>query len=205
MTRMAVLVTAALSLVFSQVAFAEQPVKAPEGVFFAKQQKDQYLAKDLLLNAKVIGAEGKIIGDIEDLILNEYNQVVGVVMGVGGFLGVGEKRVAVRYAALRFDNHDGKTTVSLPNVNRDMLKAMPAYVRARPPKSFFERVQERAQELATKTSETTRDAYEKAKEKVGPAYEEAKKKAGEVYEKAKEGAKDVYEKATEGEKKPSNN
>ena len=38
----------------------------------------------------------KIFGDIEDLIQNEYNQVEGVIIGVGGLLGVGEKRTDVR-------------------------------------------------------------------------------------------------------------
>ena len=174
-------------------AKTEAPVQVPEGVFYKQQQGDQYLARDLLLNAKVVGAEGKIVGDVEDLILNEYNQVVGVIMGVGGFLGMGEKRVGVRYSALRFDHRDGATTVSLPNVTREILKAMPAYERARPPKSFFERVQERAKELAEKTTETTKDAYEKAKKEVGPAIEDAKRRAGEAYEKAKES----YEKSKE--------
>lgn len=196
MKHMALAVFATMAMCLAQAAQAETP-KIPDGVFYTKQEADQYLAADLLLNAKVVGASGKIIGDVEDLILNEYNQVVGVVMGVGGFLGLGEKRVAVRYSALKFDNQDGKTVVSLPNVTRDILKAMPAYVRARPPKSFMEKVTERAKELAAKTEATTKDAYEKAKKEVGPAMEEAKKKAAEAYEKAKEGVKDAYEKAKE--------
>lgn len=196
MKRMALSLFAAIAMCVSQVALAQTP-KIPEGIFYLKQEQDQYLAADLLLNAKVVGASGKIVGDVEDLILNEYNQVIGVVMGVGGFLGLGEKRVAVRYSALKFDNQDGKTVVSLPTVTRDLLKAMPAYKRARPPKSFLEKVTERAKELAAKTEATTKDAYEKAKKEVGPALEKAKKQAGEAYEKAKEGVKDAYEKAKE--------
>lgn len=185
MKRMAIALAAAISLSLAAPAFA-QGAKAPEGIFIAAQAPDQHLAGDTILNAKVVGAEGKIIGDIEDLILNEYNQVVGVIMGVGGFLGLGEKRVAVRYSALNFKNEAGKTTVSLPTVTRDVLKAMPAFKRSRPAKTFLERVQERAKELAAKTTATTSDAYEKAKQNAGPAYEEAKRKAKEAYEKAKE-------------------
>ena len=64
-------------------------------MFLPTQGEGQYLAKDLLLGAKVYNAEGHIIGDIEDLILNADNQVEGVVMGTGGFAGFGEKRIAV--------------------------------------------------------------------------------------------------------------
>ena len=52
-----------------------------------------------------------------------------------------------------------------------------------------------AKELAAKTSETTKDAYEKAKKEVGPALEKAQKQAGEAYQKAKEATKEAYEKA----------
>ncbi|HUS95295.1 MAG TPA: PRC-barrel domain-containing protein [Hyphomicrobiaceae bacterium] len=197
MKRFALLLTAAITVCMTHGASAQQKVAVPDGIFYPAQQPDQYLAKDLLLGAPVAGASGKIVGDVEDLILNEYNQVVGVIMGVGGFLGVGEKRVGVRYSALRFENKGGKTTVSLPTITREMLKSLPAYVRARPPKSFFEKVTERAKELSDKTSATTKDAYEKTKKDVGPALEQAQQKAGEVYEKAKEGVKDAYDKVKE--------
>ena len=184
----ALALAAVLAFSFGPMAAAQKSAPMPEGVFYMKQNPDQYLAKDLLLNAKVVGASGKIIGDVEDLILNEYNQVVGVIMGVGGFLGVGEKRVGVRYSALRYTNKGGKTVVSLPNITRDVLKAMPAYKRAQPPKSFLEKVTERAKELAAKSGATAKDAYEKAKVKADKAYEKAKEGVKEAYDKAKDAA-----------------
>ncbi len=189
MKNSALALIAAASLCLTSLAHAQQPPSTSlDTVFYAKQDPDQYLAKDLLLSAKVKGDDGKIIGDIEDLIINEYNQVVGVIMGVGGFLGMGEKRIGVRYSALKFKEKDGKPEVTLPGVTRAVLKQTPAYKRALPPKSFFEKVIERSKELATKTSETTKDVYEKAKKNVGPALEKAKEKASEMYDKAKDGA-----------------
>src|SRR6478735_3976062 len=76
--------------------------------FVPAQTADQYLAKDHLIGAKVAGQDGKIIGDVEDLIINDQNQVVGVVLGTGGFLGVAEKKVAVDLSALKFEEKDGK-------------------------------------------------------------------------------------------------
>ncbi len=172
----------------------------PEGVFIKRQNTTQYLARDLLLGASVQDGNGKIFGDIEDLILNEFNQVEGVIIGVGGVLGLGEKRIGVRYSALEFEDDGGKQVITLPQANKALLKSLPKFERARPPKSFFERVTRKAKELAAKTSDTTSDAYKKAKEKVGPAYEAAKEKAGEAYQAAKEKVQETIDKAKDSTK-----
>ena len=185
-----------IALVFASVATVHATDgKMPEGVFYEGQQPTQYLAADLLLKAKVRGADGEIFGDIEDLILNQYNQVEGVIIGVGGFLGVGEKRIGVRYSALQFTDKGGETVVSLPQATKEVIKALAPYKRARPPKSFLQGVTERAKELAAKTSETTKDAYEKAKKQVGPALDKAQQEAGKAYEKAKEATQQAIDSA----------
>lgn len=189
-------IAAALLVAATAPAFAQDQGKIPPGMFFRGQQADQYLAKNLLLGAKVKGSEGKIIGDIEDLIMSEDNRVVGVIMGVGGFLGAGEKRIGVRLGALEIKQNNNVVSVSLP-VSRDVLKAVPAYKRARPPKSLLDRAIEKAKELADKTTATSSDAYDKAKEQAGPALQTAREKAGEVYEKGKEAVQGAVDKAKE--------
>lgn len=196
MQRLIIGLCAVVALAFANVAAVQAADgKVPEGIFYNEQKPTQYLAADLLLKAKVQGADGKIFGDIEDLILNEFNQVEGVIIGVGGFLGVGEKRIGVRYSALQFDEKDGKTVVSLPEATKEVIKALAPYKRARPPKSFLQGVTERAKELAAKTSETTKDAYNKAKENVGPALQKAQEEAGKAYEKAKEATQQAIDSA----------
>ena len=205
MKRLATLLIAAMTfaVVHANLATA-QNAAVPEGVFYETQQPDQYLAADLLLKAKVRGADGKIFGDIEDLIMNEYNQVEGVIVGVGGFLGLGEKRIGVRYSALQFKDDGDQTIVSLPEATKEVIEALPAYKRSRPPKTFLQGVTERAKELAAKTAETTKDAYKKAKEKVEPALKQAQEEAGKAYEKAKEATQKAIDQAREAAK-PSQN
>ncbi|MEL7049587.1 MAG: PRC-barrel domain-containing protein [Pseudomonadota bacterium] len=169
----------------------------PPNTFLNVQAEEQYLAKDLLIGAKVRNDEGKIIGDIEDVVLNDWNRVMGVVMGTGGFLGVAEKKVGVQLSALKFSEKDGKTVVSLPGVTADMLKVVPKFERKQPQKSLLERAMEKAKELTDKSSVTAKDAYDKAKENAGPAYEKAKEAASSAYEKTKEAAGTAYEKAKE--------
>jgi tetratricopeptide (TPR) repeat protein len=152
----------------------------------------------------VQNADGQIIGDIEDLILNSDNQVQGVVMGTGGFAGFAEKRVGVSLSALQIKNEDGKVTVSLPQATKEVLDALEPFKRSTPPKSLLDRAIEKAKELSDKGSVTAEDAYEKAKpaiekatEAAKEAYEKAKEESGPALEKAREVAKDAYDKARE--------
>lgn len=195
-------------------AFAEEVV-IDESVFLITQQEGQYLARDLLLGAQVQNADGQIIGDIEDFILNDDNQVEGVVMGTGGFAGFGEKRIGVHLSALQIDNKDGKVTITLPQATKEVLDALKPFKRTKPPKSLLDRAIGKAKELTDKGAVTAKDAYEKAKEDAAPklekakeaakeAYDDVKEKAAPALEKAKEAAKEAYDKAREAiETRPS--
>lgn len=173
---------------------APAKVAIPAGVFFRGQTASQFLARDRLIGAPVHDKDGKIIGDIEDIIFNTEGQIDGVIMGVGGFLGAGEKKVGVRYSALKIDRKDAGVYISLPQATKDILAALEPYKRAEPRKSWIDRAKEKAQELTDKTkdSETLKKAqelgkaaYDKTKELGGAAIEKGK----QVIEQAKDAAK----------------
>jgi PRC-barrel domain len=199
MTR-GVLTLAAVAALWAMPALAD-PAEIPADVFLTTQGDNQYLARDLILFAKVQNADGQIIGDVEDLILNADNQVVGVVMGTGGFIGLGEKRIGVRLDALQIKNENGKVTVSLPQATKEVLDALEPFKRTQPPKSLLDRAIERAREFSDKSSVTAKDAYEKAKEEAAPTLEKAKESAEKAYEddvkpaleKARKAAQGAYE------------
>lgn len=190
---------AAALMLTATAAFAEDAASTAD-LFIKAQTPTQYLAKDRLLGAKVKNAKGEIVGDIEDLIIDNDDHVSGVIMGVGGFLGLGEKKVAVKTSALQLEVTDGKMNVSLASATKESLKAAPTYERITPPKGILERIKEKAKELTDKSSATAKDAYEAAKEKAGPAVEQAKEKAKEAYEHAKEATKEAVDKAKEAAK-----
>ena len=191
------LAATAAALALWSVAAAADPVAIPANIFLPTQGGGQYLAKDLLLGGKVYNADGKIIGDIEDLILNSNNQIEGVVMGTGGFAGFGEKHVAVLLSALQIKNEDGKITISLPQATKEVLDALEPFQRVSPPKSLLDRAIEKAHELTDKGSVTAKDAYDKAKEEAGPALEKAREQAKETYEQVRKDAGPALEKARE--------
>lgn len=150
------------------------------------QGPDQFLARDNLIGVKVKDSNDAIVGDIEDLILDSTNRIVGVIVGTGGVLGLGEKRVGVRLNALDFEEADGTTHAALSTITKADLEAAPAFERSKPSKSLLQRAKEKAQELTDKTTDTSKKAYEAAK----PTLDAAKEKVKETYESAKEAAKD---------------
>lgn len=153
----------------------------------ASQGPDRYLARDNLVGVKVHDSENTIVGDVEDIIIDSTNRVVGVIIGTGGILGVGEKRVGVRLNALDFAEADGTTHAVLVGVSKADLEAAPAFERAKAKKSLLQRAKEKAQELTDKTTATSQKAYEKVKPTVDAATETVK----ETYEKAKDAATDA--------------
>ena len=46
------------------------------------------------------GEDAQNIGDVNDIVIGKDGNVEAIVVGVGGFLGIGEKDVAVEYAQL---------------------------------------------------------------------------------------------------------
>ena len=172
----------------SPVARAEEPT-----TFLAAQSETEYLARDHLIGVNVHGDEGTVIGSVDDLIVNDENQIVGVVLGTGGYFGFAEKKVGVALASLKFEERDGKLTVSLPDVTKETLAAAPEFERRKPPKSLLDRAKDRAIELGDKTRATTKDAIERAQ----PAIDHAKQKAQEAYDKAKEAVSDALDTAKE--------
>ena len=74
---------------------------AMSGSFMTKIDPHQMLASELI-GTKVISANNESIGDINDVIVDRNGQAVAAVVGVGGFLGIGEKDVAVPFKSLEF-------------------------------------------------------------------------------------------------------
>jgi hypothetical protein len=66
------------------------------------------------------------IGEIKDVLVDHDGKNVAAIVGVGGFLGVGEKDVAVAFDAVHFKQKDNKWYAVL-NTTKDALKGAPGY------------------------------------------------------------------------------
>ena len=95
--------------------------------FVAKQSSDQWLASKFK-GTDVIGTDDKKIGDVSDLLFDKDKKIVAYIVGVGGFLGIGSKDVAIDPASFQLvpgkDASDFKLRLSM---TKDELKAAPAF------------------------------------------------------------------------------
>lgn len=62
------------------------------------------------------------IGSIDDVIVSDSGQITGFMVGVGGFLGAGEKDVAVPFSAVHAEMKNGDWYLTL-DTTKDALKS----------------------------------------------------------------------------------
>jgi sporulation protein YlmC with PRC-barrel domain len=67
------------------------------------------------------------IGDINNLVIGDNGQVAAVVIGVGGFLGIGEKNVAVNYSELEWVVAEDNTERYILPTSKEALEAAPDF------------------------------------------------------------------------------
>ena len=65
-----------------------------------------------LVSMNVYNGQGEKIGTIKDLMLNKDGKIESVVIGVGGFLGVGERDVAIKFSEIKWSNEPVKSASS---------------------------------------------------------------------------------------------
>ncbi|MBS9722520.1 PRC-barrel domain-containing protein [Tianweitania sp. BSSL-BM11] len=74
------------------------------------------------------GDDAENIGNVNDLVLSDSGQIESVIVGVGGFLGIGEKNVALSYNDIDWAEKDGDRWIVVPTTS-DALKELPAFDR----------------------------------------------------------------------------
>jgi len=80
---------------------ASSTMSTSSSQFMTKAAPDQVMASKVI-GTRVMGSNNESIGDVNDVIMDSKGQAVAAIVGVGGFLGIGEKNVAVPFAALEF-------------------------------------------------------------------------------------------------------
>jgi len=96
----------------------EQALAAPEG----------FLASNII-GATVYSQDDQSIGDINDIILSPEGQPSQVIVGVGGFLGLGEKDVVLDMSKLKIAATDSGKVKIIVQTSPEELKNMPAFTK----------------------------------------------------------------------------
>jgi sporulation protein YlmC with PRC-barrel domain len=128
----------ALALSLSAGAFA-QTASSPGAI--TQQQSGEYLADDVI-GASVRNAQNETIGSVSDLVIDHEGKVKAAVVSVGGFLGIGDKHVALPWSDVKLQTETrgaapgtatsgsadtSRDPVLLVNATKDQLKQAPEF------------------------------------------------------------------------------
>ena len=111
----------------------------------------------------VVNASGERVGEISEVLFDKSGRVTSIVIGVGGFLGMGAKSVALPYQAITYGEKGGERQIVVP-LTKDVLQAAPDYKLTE--QTTMDKVRQKAGEAAEKASEKAGELKEKAKKKI---------------------------------------
>ena len=129
-----------------QSAAPKESTSASEAKFITSQGADQWVFTKFR-GSDVLGSDNARIGSVNDLLFDGTGKIIGMVVGVGGFLGIGTKNVAIDMSAFNAvpaesgskdngptGNANDPTNVKLKVAwTKDQLKEAPDFEYYKPP------------------------------------------------------------------------
>ena len=135
------LATTAIATLLSTAAYAQDATTpAPDPTAPATQETapaeapvaraDGHLATNLIGETVYNGTgdDAENIGEVKDMVIGTNGEIESIVIGVGGFLGIGEKAVAVNYAEVDWAERDGDRWLVVPTT-KEQLEAQAEFDR----------------------------------------------------------------------------
>jgi sporulation protein YlmC with PRC-barrel domain len=134
------LATTALATIVATGAFAQDATAPAAPAAPATEQAapvapiatvDGFLATNLIGETVYNGTgdNAENIGDVNDIIIGKDGAVGALIVGVGGFLGIGEKDVAVNFSELDWAEKDGDRWLVV-EMTKEQLESQPAFDRS---------------------------------------------------------------------------
>ena len=135
----------------SPAAFAQTTVPAAKDKTAEVTVPSPHWRSSKLIGVNIYNEQNEKLGDINEIILDPAGKVIGYVIGVGGFLGMGEHDIMVDPSKIKFVNEPARSAANAPtntrnasatsrsagdiwypdhgvlNANKDQLKAMPQF------------------------------------------------------------------------------
>lgn len=95
---------------------------------FLPSRRTSDVMSNELVGSSVVNAEGEKIGDIRSILIDRSGRATAVVVGVGGFLGLGERSVAIAWEALEITEDGEEDTPQIRTaLSRDELEQAPEF------------------------------------------------------------------------------
>jgi sporulation protein YlmC with PRC-barrel domain len=110
-------------LLIGTAAIAQQPAPSGKADIMSTLPDDSATVTDWYKQSVYDPSDSKI-GEIMDVLLSPDGRVSALIVGVGGFLGAGEKDVAVPFSAIKHTMKNQKIYLTM-DASKDALKAAP--------------------------------------------------------------------------------
>jgi sporulation protein YlmC with PRC-barrel domain len=98
------------------------------------QKPDEWLATKFR-GTEVLGPDGVKVGSVDDILFDREGHIKALVVGVGGFLGIGAKEVALGFKEFQIvPGKEGSADQLKLAMTKDELTAAPEFKRHEPPR-----------------------------------------------------------------------
>jgi sporulation protein YlmC with PRC-barrel domain len=101
------------------------PAGAVKLTFYSVQAADMRASK--LIGTDVYNLQNENIGEVSDLIIDNGKNIKAVVLSVGGFLGIGDRTVAVQPGSVVLTEQNDGSARMVVNTTKEELKNAPAF------------------------------------------------------------------------------
>jgi hypothetical protein len=106
---------------------AQQHMKA-QGTYLSSKPANSLRSDDLIGADLQSRSDNETIGSINELVIDENGRIAAVIVEAGGFLGLGEKEVAVSWDSIeRRPNADGSGYQFTVDTTKEALESAPEY------------------------------------------------------------------------------
>ena len=124
---------------FGAPAVAQTPTETPDAITNLTQKDASQWRSSKLIGMNVYNNSNEKIGNIADMLVDQNGKIQGVILGVGGFLGMREHLIAVKYENLKWVTTSGSASPApdpgrtvypdhaVLNATKDQLKSVPAF------------------------------------------------------------------------------
>jgi hypothetical protein len=103
---------AAALLSTAVIAQTNPPATAPSATTATTVAKTTHWRSSKLIGVNIYNEKNEKLGDINEILLGPAGKVIGYVIGVGGFLGMGEHDILVEPSKIKFVNEAVRTTAT---------------------------------------------------------------------------------------------
>ena len=140
------------------------------------------LSANELIGQDVVDAKGEDIATVDDILVTQDDRTVVAILSVGGFLGIGDKLVAVPYDKLQI----GAKGVTLAGISKQQLETMSSFeYRGGSDSLTRQRYMTRMERTMDSWSARAENAYDTTKEKTAQGADKLGQEFDAAWEKTK--------------------